>query len=70
MKSTVGVWQVLQIMMGSKTDKFMSGKGTEQIFRALWLLQAFSKSAVVFFLFFFNIFLLSFLGFHLAGICH
>lgn len=41
-------------MMGSKTDKFMSGKGTEQIFRALWLLQAFSKSAVVFFSFFFK----------------
>lgn len=41
-------------MMGSKTDKFMSGKGTEQIFRALWLLQAFSKSAVVFFSFFFQ----------------
>ncbi len=54
-QSTVGVWQVLQIMMGSKTDKFMSGKGTEQIFRALWLLQAFSKSAVVFFSFFFQI---------------
>lgn len=32
MQSTVEVWQVLQVMMGSKTDKFMSGKGTEQIF--------------------------------------
>lgn len=68
MQSTVKAWQVLQIMMGYMTDKFMSGKGTEQIFGALWLLQAVSRTAVVFFPFFFINFLLSLLGFHSAGI--
>lgn len=59
-------WQVLQVMMGSKADKLMSGKGTKQIFGDLWLLQAFSTIAVVFFIKFssFNF------RFSLGGICH
>lgn len=52
---------MLQIMMGSKTDEFMGDKGTEQIFGALWLLQAISKSAVVFFFSFFFKYLSSFI---------
>lgn len=57
---------VLQVMMGSKTDKFMGGKGTEQNFGDYCRHSAESLSSSP--LFFNSTFLLSILGFHLEGL--
>lgn len=51
-------------------DMFINGKGTGQISGYLWLLQVFSRIVIVSLSLYFNIFLPSFLGFLLAGICH
>ena len=55
-KSTIEVWQALQLTMGSSTDKFMNGKGTGQMFGALWLFQEFSGIVVLPFSFLFSFF--------------
>lgn len=55
LQSTAKVWQALELTIGSRTEKFMNGKGTGQMFGALWLLQVFSRIVVVSFSLFFSI---------------
>lgn len=48
---------MLQMMMGYITDKFIGGKGTEQIFGALWLFAGIQQDRCCLFLsFFFSFF--------------
>lgn len=57
---------MLQVMMGSMTDKFMSGKIPDRFLETCDYCRHSALSLLSSFLFLFN-FLLSILGFHLEG---